>query len=156
MIYAALKSDLTIYPPAIRRALRYLMEHDTAAMEPGRYAIEGDSMFAVVVDVDLSETEQIRPEAHRTYIDVQFWPEAPVRFGCFPLSEASRMTEARPDSDVWYYQGEPDEAFITGRPGSFAVFFPWDVHRPDLLIGAPGRIRKCVVKVAMALLEEER
>ena len=38
MIYAALKSDLTIYPPAIRRALRYLMEH-RQEMQPDLYEV---------------------------------------------------------------------------------------------------------------------
>ena len=112
-------------------------------------------MFAVVVDVDLGEIQEVKPEAHRTYIDVQYWPEAVTRFGVFLLTDSSEVLEARPDSDVWYYRAEEDESFLTGRPGSFAVFFPEDVHRPDLRAAGPARIRKCVVKVNVSLLSGE-
>ena len=152
MIFAAMDTDHTIYPPAIQRALRYLREHDIAHMAPGRYAIEGDNMFAVVVDVDLAEPDAVKPEAHRTYIDIQFWPEHVTRFGTFPLTDASVVSEAKPDQDVWYYRAEADESFLIGRPNSFAIFFPSDVHRPDLCVGTPQRIRKCVVKVNTAML----
>lgn len=152
MVYAAMDSDHSIYPPAIRKALNFLKEHDITRLSPGRHPIDGENMFAVVVDVDLAETDQVKPEAHRTYIDIQYWPEHAARFGIFPLTEASVMTEADPEHDVWYYAGEADESFVTGRPGCFAVFFPWDVHRPDLSAGGPKRIRKCVVKVNVSLL----
>lgn len=152
MIFAAMDTPRGIYPPAIQKALDYLESQDIMNMEPGRYPIEGDRMFAVVVDVNLAEAQQIRPEAHRTYIDIQYWPQSPTRFGCFPLTGRSQVTESNPAGDVWYYQPEGDEAFLYGRPGSFAVFFPWDVHRPDIQVSGPQRIRKCVVKVDMCLM----
>lgn len=153
MIYASMDTDHRIYPAAIQKALAYLQTHDIANMEPGRYPIDGKRMFAVVVDVDLAQTDQVRPEAHKTYIDIQYWPESVTRFGFFPLTSASNVTEAQPENDVWYYHPEADEAFLCGRPNSFAVFFPWDVHRPDLQATAPQRIRKCVVKVDVGLLK---
>lgn len=153
MVYAAMNSDHSIYPQAIQTALRFLREHDIVHMAPGRYPMDGDNMFAVVVDVDLAEPSAVRPEAHRTYIDIQYWPEAATGFGTFPLTAASVVTEAKPENDVWYYEAEADESFLTGRPDSFAIFFPSDVHRPDLCLDKPARIRKCVVKVAAALLQ---
>lgn len=154
MIYAGMDTDRSIYPKAIQQALTFLAEHDIAGMAPGKYPIMGDKMFAVVVDVQLAETENVKPEAHRTYIDVQYWPERATRFGIFPLSEQSVAVEEHPENDVWYYQAEPDESFLIGRPNHFAVFFPDDVHRPDLCVQGNETIRKCVVKVEMDLLRE--
>ena len=154
MIYAGMNTDLSIYPKAIQQALAFLDGHDIAHMTPGKYPIMQDKMFAVVVDVQLAETEDVKPEAHRTYIDVQYWPEQATRFGVFPLSEHSVAMEEHPENDVWYYQAEPDESFLIGRPNHFAVFFPSDVHRPDLTVHGNETIRKCVVKVAVELLRE--
>ncbi len=154
MIYAGMDTDLRIYPRAIQQALAFLKEHDVANMAPGKYPIQGDKMFAVVVDVQLSQTENVKPEAHKTYIDVQYWPQRPTRFGTFPLSAASVVTEAHPENDVWYYETEADESFLIGRPNHFAIFFPTDVHRPDLCVQTAETIRKCVVKVDVSLLQE--
>ena len=153
MVFAAMDTDHNIYPPAIQKALRFLKEHDIMQMEPGRHPIDGEKMFAVVVDVDLAEPAAVKPEAHRTYIDIQYWPESATRFGTFPLTSASVITEAKPENDVWYYKAEADESFLIGRPDSFAIFFPCDVHRPDLCVGDPKRIRKCVVKVDATLVQ---
>ena len=35
------------------------------------------------------------------------------------------------------------------QPGSYAMFFPWDVHIPAIQVDAPAPIRKIVVKVAL-------
>ena len=152
MIYSTIHADCSIYPAAIQRAIQYLREHDIAKIAPGRYPIEGGQMFAVVVDVQLADIEAVKPEAHERYIDVQYWPEGATRFGVFPLSNKSNVIEAQPEHDVWYYEAEADESFLIGRPGSFAIFFPTDIHRPDLQINAPEVIRKCVVKVDISLL----
>jgi len=37
--------------------------------------------------------------------------------------------------------------------GSFAVFFPWDIHRPACAINEPASIRKVVVKIRLSLFE---
>lgn len=152
MVFAAMDTNHNIYPQAIQKALQFLKEQDIMQMEPGRYPIDGEKMFAVVVDVELAEPDAVKPEAHRAYIDIQYWPESATRFGTFPLTDASVVTEARPEHDVWYYGPEADESFLVGRPNSFAIFFPWDVHRPDLCVDKPKRIRKCVVKVDVGLV----
>lgn len=36
------------------------------------------------------------------------------------------------------------------QPGSYAMFFPWDVHIPAIQVGEkPAAIRKIVIKVAL-------
>ena len=43
------------------------------------------------------------------------------------------------------YAAAEDEIQLPMKPGMFAVFFPEDIHRPGM--GAPGRIKKAVVKI---------
>jgi len=144
--------DLGTYPEAIRKALEYLRDHDIDATEPGRYPIDGDRMFAVVTELTTRPVEEIPPEIHGKYIDVQYWQSGRERFGIAPRTEADRITEAKEASDVWYLEPAEPESFVTTGPGCFAVFFPWDVHRPGCMLDQPETFHKCVVKVSMDLL----
>ena len=46
-----------------------------------------------------------------------------------------------------------NEGFITSTPGCFCVFFPTDIHRPQVADGEPMKVRKVVVKVSVELLK---
>ena len=152
MIYARLDAERSIYPEALQEALSYLENHDISKMEPGKHPIKGDKMFAVVVDVALADAEAVKPEAHRTYIDLQYWQDCSTKFGIAGLTDRSVLLEEHPENDVWYYQKPEDESFVTAQPHSFAVFFPTDIHRPDVRVDGPETIRKCVVKIDRTLL----
>ncbi|MDI6936784.1 YhcH/YjgK/YiaL family protein, partial [Serratia sp. Se-PFBMAAmG] len=43
-----------------------------------------------------------------------------------------------------------DETWIRMVPGTFAVFFPQDIHRPNCAPDLPAAIRKVVVKIPTA------
>ena len=43
-------------------------------------------------------------------------------------------------------------SYIESRPGCFCVFFPSDIHRPQVISGEAMNLRKVVVKVSVALL----
>ena len=54
--------------------------------------------------------------------------------------------------DIIFYHDSEHESFIEMIPGSYAIFFPQDVHRPACNKNATTAIRKIVVKVALAAL----
>ena len=58
------------------------------------------------------------------------------------------------ERDLLFYIGMENESTLTMVPGSFAVFFPTDVHRPGCVVDQPEAIRKVVVKVRASLLAE--
>ena len=53
--------------------------------------------------------------------------------------------------DICFYKNNPNarEGVIEMQPGSYAMFFPWDVHIPAIQVGEPAKIRKIVIKVAL-------
>ena len=71
--------DITIYPEAIQKAIRYLREHDLAAHEPGRFELDGDRMILQVLDQTTKERADLRPEVHRKYVDVQYLAAGALR-----------------------------------------------------------------------------
>ena len=66
------KSDLAVLPEPLQRAVQFLKDNDLAAHEPGKFELDGDKMILQVIDQSTGPRENLRPECHRKYIDVQF------------------------------------------------------------------------------------
>jgi YhcH/YjgK/YiaL family protein len=149
-----LESGFAWLPQALKTALVHLKSTDFAALPAGNYDLQGRDIYVQVIDLTTKPFAETRPEVHRQYIDVQFLCRGEEKIGV--ASETGRnvvsedLLEAR---DLLFYTGMENESTLTMTPGSFAVFFPSDVHRPACAVAAPAPIRKVVVKVRVALLE---
>ena len=144
------------YPAAIQRALDYLKTTDITALEPANYPIEGALMFAKVFDNTSKPVTENHPEYHIDYIDVQFFPDGGELMGICPKKEQDYEIVGQIEAeDVWFVGDVEGEQFLRMDPGDFCVLFPGDIHRPGTCDGQPRTYRKCVVKVAVSLLEQE-
>lgn len=154
MIFSSLRSTdpCTAYPDAIRKALQFVQNVDVETLEPGDYPIDGDRIYAKVFDLTTKPVEQTHPEVHQIYIDVQYWPSGSERFGIATYQGTETVVEARKSEDLYFLDGAVDESFVTARPGCFAIFFPWDAHRPGTVLDKPATFRKCVIKVRADLI----
>lgn len=143
------------FHPAIAKGIEFLRSNDLAALELGRYEVEGSDLFVLIQEAVTEAKELRRPESHVKYIDIQYLIE-----GEGEVISAARQSEANVISvndfatkDIAFYSSVKDEFDILLRPGMFAVFFPDDVHRPVVAVGQGSRIKKAVVKINKALLE---
>ncbi|MFC0308919.1 YhcH/YjgK/YiaL family protein [Gallibacterium trehalosifermentans] len=146
--------ELKHYPVAIQKALTFLQQTDFDTLPAGRYSIDGENIFAQVLDLVTQEKESILPEAHRRYLDVQYLHRGNELIGVSvnpPPSEIAKPYD--PDRDILFYQSVSEETMLVMNPGSFAVFFPQDIHRPACIYQEASPIRKIVVKVAIDLLK---
>ena len=84
-------------------------------------------------------------EAHRKYIDVQFVVAGVERMGYANLAQM-RERDAYDASARRRLLRARRVEFVTIRAGTFAIFGPEDVHSPGHAAGAPGLVRKVVVK----------
>ena len=141
-------------PQAIEKALNFLRTTDFTTQEPGVVEIDGRNIFAQVLDLTTREPHDNRPEVHRRYLDIQFlaWGEEKIGIaidtGNNEISES--LLEQR---DIIFYRDSENESFIEMIPGSYAIFFPQDVHRPACIKNNETAIRKIVVKVALSELD---
>ena len=155
MIFSKLngKDDFSAYPQAIQKALRYLSETDVMALELGRHSLDGDKLFLNVSDMTTRPYEGSYPEIHRRYVDLMYWPEGGERIGTAPCLGTEPVHMEDPENDVALLEAVENENILTATAGCFAVFFPWDAHRPALMLGdCPTTSRKCVMKISMELL----
>lgn len=142
-----------LLPAAVVKALETLQQQDLAKLAVGRYEIAGDQLFYMIQETTLRPLESSRSEAHSNYADIQIPLTARERYGVsLPqpgLAVTEDLLEAR---DVAYYATPANEYFMDLDPGSFAVFFPEELHRPCVAMGEPATFRKVVVKIHRNLL----
>ncbi len=152
------KQEMMFYPRGLQLGFKFLLEKDLSALALGQHEIEGKRIYATVSEYETEPKEKRRPERHEKYLDIQYVCSGQERIGCGPLAAAGIVTENCLDSrDVIFYQMITNEADHILLPGMFAVYFPWDVHRPNCSTDSrTSKIRKIVVKVAMGELESNR
>ena len=115
----------------IAKALDYLAKTNFAELSIGRHAIDGDAVFALVQCYHPKPTVDAQWEAHRKYLDVQFIAQGVERVGYAPLRDNLKIRQAyNPENDGMLYETVGD--LLELRAGSFAVFFPTDIHAPCL------------------------
>ncbi|AHV96985.1 YhcH/YjgK/YiaL family protein [Paenibacillus sabinae] len=143
------------YPPAIARALQYLKDNreQFLSMDAGVYPIEGQQIYAQVVNLETKKKEDTRPEVHRKYIDVQFSVEGNERIGFAADTGNNAVDEdLAAEKDIIFYKQAENEMELLMQPGQFAVFFPEDVHRPGCQNKSQAHLRKVIVKVSTEAL----
>ena len=157
MIFGNIKSNENIssYPKAIQKAIQYLKENDLVNAVPGRYELDGDNMILQVLDVETTERCNLRPEVHETYIDVQFLAKGKELIGCYPDMGDNEVDENLLETrDLIFYKNNENarETHLEMEEGSYAVFYPHDVHSPAIMKDDSMVIRKIVIKVKVSTL----
>lgn len=147
MIVDKLKNSGIYYGLSERIAtgLKYLQEKDLAALEPGRYEIDGSNIFLLIQDYTSKPLEEGKLEAHRRYIDIQYIIEGAEKIGYANIEKLENSAQYSDEKDVVFFKGSGD--LVTVKKGYFAVFFPEDAHAPCIAVNNPERVKKAVVKV---------
>ncbi|MCW3785409.1 YhcH/YjgK/YiaL family protein [Plebeiibacterium sediminum] len=131
----------------INKGLEFLEEVDFSEIEPGRYNIDGDNIFAMVQEYDTKEPENARPETHERYIDIQYVDKGAEYMGYAPLEDQEISQAYNPEKDVAFYNAEVSNVKV--EEGMFAIFFPNDIHAPGIKIGESKPVKKVVVKILL-------
>ena len=126
------------------KAFEFLSNSGLKDLPVGRYAIDGDRIYAMVSIGPGRRKEEALLETHEKYIDIQFILEGCDTMGWKPKSVCRQPTgEYDEKSDIQFFADTPD-AWLATNSGSFAIFFPEDAHLPLI---STGEIHKVVVKV---------
>lgn len=139
-----------IISPNFEKAIQYVLSSDFAAMEPGKYQIDSDNIFAIVNEFTTKPKEECDPESHQDYADIQIIISGTERFGYTPLTTQTATTPYNPEKDVALYSIEEENLnYLTLTKGQFIIFFPSDIHQPEIFVHQPALVKKVVVKVGL-------
>lgn len=118
-----------------------------ASLPAGRYELPGGA-YALVQEYETLDPAGLNWEAHRAFADVQVMLEGRESMGwAAALEGAGPYDEAK---DATLAPGASGITELAMLPGLFALFLPGEPHRPKARAGAPGMVRKLVVKLPIS------
>lgn len=133
--------------PRLARGFAFLEQLTTDAAE-GRHGIDGDSVYALVQRYRTRPVAEMRLEAHRRYVDIQYLASGRevIHWAALAgLPEPGKPYDAA--SDAALYATTPDMTPVQLRAGQFVILFPDDAHAPCCTWDEPAEVLKVVVKV---------
>lgn len=145
---ADLDEEAEYFSEHLKAALRWLAETDFSKLPNGRHELEGNRMFVMIFEGETRPAAELKAESHGAYIDVQYVIEGEEVIGYARRTEKQIITDNRMEQDdAFLYKELVDEMNLILRKGTYAVFFPADLHRPWCSLNETGKLRKAVVKI---------
>lgn len=127
------------------KAVAFLRTHNLDSLPAGKYSIDGDKVFATVTVSPNKEFDHTNWESHRKYIDLQCVISGKEKIGVAALSSATVTKPYDESKDGANYTAEGK--YYIAQPGTFFLFFPTDVHRPNIKVDGYDSVKKIVIKI---------
>ena len=145
------ESEGALYPKIIQKGLAYLRDTDFSKIADGKHKIDGDSMMAIISEYSPDAKENRKAETHNNYIDIQYIASGEEIMGFARLADGIETAEGYlSEKDATFYKSVDNELDIKVAQEMYAVFFPWDIHRPGC-VSQPGvKVRKVVLKLKVS------
>lgn len=129
------------------KAFKFLKNSDLLKLEPKRYDIDGDNLYATISEYNTKNEETTKFEAHRKYIDIQYVIKGKEIMNLTPRAMVKDVvTPYDSAKDIEFMNVEKVVKHIA-TPSNFFIFFPSDAHRPGIKDGVSAPVRKVVIKV---------
>lgn len=148
--------NASAYPfgPAFRKAVEWVKKI-TADTPNGRYGIDGDKMYATVMEYETEEGAPSKFEVHRRYADLQVLIAGHETIFVRMAKGLSVHTPYNPEKDCEFLTAgsRNDAANLQLFPGCFAFLLPQDAHMgKGVTCLGRSKLKKVVIKIALDLL----
>ena len=140
-------------PKVIAEVCDYLNTLDLNALENGRHDIN-DQIYMNVMEPETAEPSSKKAELHHEYLDVQVLIRGTENIEVGTNYPDLSKYESYNEADDYQLCADIDDKFtITMKPKMFAVFYPYEPHKPCCVVnGKTEKIKKLVVKVPVKLI----
>ena len=128
----------------LEKILHLFAQKYSDQLPPGNYPLEGDDFFNVR-DNETRPFEQCFFESHKDYTDVQLIIHGAEILAYRPL-EPNETPTSQAGADCWLYKDSACDS-ICLTDGMFAVFFPGELHKPNVRLGNNSQSRKVILKL---------
>jgi YhcH/YjgK/YiaL family protein len=127
------------------KVFHFLGDSKLSTLTAGKYPIDGDNAYATITVGHPKKIQDVKWESHRKYIDLQYVMLGKVKIGVCPLPRAQVTEPYDETKDVAHYSA--DGKYDVATPQKFFLFFPNDVHRPDIQLKENNTLKKLVIKI---------
>jgi YhcH/YjgK/YiaL family protein len=151
MIFDKLENASRYYSlnPLFEKAFDYLKNTDLTNKEAGRIELVPDALYAIHSEYETRDLPGEKMEAHKKFLDIQLIVSGKERMGIALLKDQQIAQPYSDEKDFHLFQEEPD-FFLSITAGEFTVFFPSDLHMPNISTGQKGKVKKVVMKVRVS------
>jgi len=133
-------------PARWNKAFAYLRNTDFSALQPGRYAVDGDDIYAVItLGPPKSIDDTTTWESHRNYEDIHYVIDGKENIGIIPLSQARMVRQYDSSHDLAGYSAKG--MYYPATPGVFFIITTEEAHRPGIKSDGCDRVKKLFIKV---------
>jgi len=137
--------------PNFAKAIDFALTTDLTSLPVGKHEIDGDNAFAIINEYTTRPVEECDPESHREYADIQIMITGTEKFGYAPLNGQQPSVAYNEEKDFALYSiAEEDMSYIRLKPGQFIIFFPTDIHQPEVCNTQPELVKKLVLKISVS------
>lgn len=140
-------------PKVIAEVCDYLNTLDLNTLENGHHDIN-DQIYMNVMEPETAEPSSKKAELHHEYLDVQVLIRGTENIEVGANYPDLSKYESYNEADDYQLCADIDDKFtITMKPKMFAVFYPYEPHKPCCVVnGKTEKIKKLVVKVPVKLI----
>ena len=127
------------------KVILFLKQTNLDTLSPGKHPIDGDNAYASVTEAPSKELDKAGWESHRKYIDLQYVIKGKEQIGVEDINKATVTKPYNETGDGAAYTAEGK--YYAAEPGTFFLFFPQDVHRPNIKVAGYDVVKKMVIKI---------
>lgn len=135
----------------IRFCLNYLKSQDFKKIEDGKYYLNESK--TIYVNIERYETKNKgKLECHKRHIDIQYMLEGQESIGHKVIDKVlldviEKNEEYDEKCDVMFINGVKSSSFLNLCEKEFVIFYPSDLHMPQIKSERKEIVRKAVVKI---------
>lgn len=122
----------------------------------GTYPIRGEQLFAKVMTYSTKPRRECFFEAHQGYVDLQTCISGIEVIDWFGRADGKLRVPYSEATDLAVYHEPATYSSLSLSGDAIAIFFPNDVHRPQVSAVNQADLRKIVLKVAVSLTANAR
>lgn len=132
----------------IARSVEFLRATDLSELSIGRHEIDGDKIYANVMEFETGESNKKMAEVHQEYVDVQclIFGEEKIEFGLYDKRNPVAQ-EYDKEGDYYLVESMKNQCELVLEPNMYAIFFPQQPHKPGCVVSTTQVIKKIVIKV---------
>lgn len=130
-----------------RKAVEFLQKEDLINLPVGKYEVDGKNVYVNVSEYETIAWEDAKFEAHKNYTDIQIILKGEEVMSYEPTQNLVPKTEYNPEKDVIFFNNDIRGLDLVVTAGHFAIFNPWDGHKPKAMNKVPSAVKKIVVKI---------
>ena len=141
------------YSPRVKTALEYLEKNaqELITMKAGRVDIDGDNIYALVLDRPCDPNYDSYWEGHKKYLDIHYVADGEEWFGWAHISDMTEIeyVDKVPGEHAKYKDKRHAGSYFLMRKGDFCLTDLEDIHAPSIYRPNSPFLRKICVKIKL-------